>query len=262
MEIYFVIAQAIGKPKKFKLCEGEFIIIGRDRDQSQVALADDMCSNQHCRVTLTNDCVYVEDLDSKNGIYLNGVRVLKQRIFKDDKVKMGDSVMYINVDKLSEKDLTYLTYNGQTSRQNKGYTLELVNKEKSMSGVSHKILNLSRKEVAKKNYKRNRQKAYARQRGKIKQPPSKEKTQVLEMAALGIDMLLSILVFYLGISFFKVYRSDLYEELSKQYTELDILVSEQMFFYTFGSFIVASLVYVKNRSNESGSIGEKLLKID
>lgn len=262
MEVYFIIAQAIGKPKKFKLSEGEYIIIGRDRDLCQVPIADDMCSVKHCRVSLTNNCVYIEDMDSKNGIYLNGVRVLKQRIFKDDKIKMGDSVMYINPEKLSEQDLAYLSYQGQTSRKNKGYTLELAYSKQNDSQVSQKVLNLSRKQASQKQYKQDKQKVYSKQRGKVKVPISKEKLQVLEMIAMGIDIFISIFVFYIGVSLFKVYKSGLYDELSKKFTEIDILFSDEMFFYTFGSFVAAAIAYSINRSNKAGSIGEKVLKID
>lgn len=263
MEVYFVIAQAIGKPKKFKLNDGEFVVIGRDRDSCQVPLADDMCSGQHCKVTLSNNCIYIEDMNSKNGIYLNGVRVIKQRMFKDDKIKMGDSVMYINAEKLSKEAETYLTYTGEYDRKNKGFTLELVAKSGNFTGVSKSMVNLSRKKASQNMIKRERQKAYARQRrSDIKPKSSKEKVQVLEAVALGIDIFLSLVVFYIGIYLGKILQGDIYTELSKQYSEIDILFSNEMFSFTLGSFIAAAIVYSLNRGNDSGSLGEKLLKLD
>lgn len=264
MEVYFVIAQAIGKAKKFKLNEGEFVIVGRDRESCQVPLADDMCSGKHMKVSLTNNCIYVEDMNSKNGIYLNGVRVIKQRMFKDDKIKLGDSMMYINAEKLTKEAETYLTYNGNFDRKNKGFTLELVTSNHAdRTGISKSMVNLSRKKASQNMIKRERQRAYAKQRGAgSAKKVSKEKKQVLETIALGIDIFLSLFVFYIGILVGKVMHSDVYEELATKYSEIDILFSDEMFIYTLGSFVIASIVYSANRNNATGSIGEKLLKID
>lgn len=262
MEVYFIIVQPIGKPKKFKLQDGEYVIIGRDRNICQVPLADDMCSTKHAKVSYHNHCVYIEDMGSKNGIYLNGVKVVKQRVYKDDKIKMGDSVMYINPDKLSEEELSYLTYQGQTSRQNKGYTLELVIKSKrdSRTDISTAQLELSRKKAAEAKYKSPRKGTYVKRKegeGKI----SKQKQQVLDSIAFGIDIIVSSVLFFVILYGFRVYKSDVYTKLSKEYSGLDIYLAEDMAFYTFLSFIAAAFFFVKNRATASGSLGEKVLGI-
>lgn len=271
MEVYFVVVQPIGKPKKFKLQDGEYVIIGRDRNVCQVPLADDMCSIKHAKVSYSNHCVYVEDLGSKNGIYLNGVKIVKQRVYKDDKIKLGDSVMYINTDKLSEEELTYLTYSGQSSRRNQGFTLELVNKSKSggSKGVSENSLTggkganivMSRRKAAELRYKKERKKSYVKSLDN-EDRISKEKMKVLETIAWGIDAMVTGVAFFVFIYIFRMVKADVYYKLSQEYTGLDLYLADDMAFYTFLSLVGAAFVYTRNRSMVSGSIGEKILKIN
>ena len=57
---------------------GGVIMIGRGAD-CQLILDDDYVSTRHARVVSTPNGIYVEDLGSTNGTYVNGQRSLRRR---------------------------------------------------------------------------------------------------------------------------------------------------------------------------------------
>ncbi len=65
---------------------GGMIMIGRGAD-CQLILDDDYVSTRHARVVATPNGVYVEDLGSTNGTYVNG-----QRITAPTTITLADSV--------------------------------------------------------------------------------------------------------------------------------------------------------------------------
>jgi pSer/pThr/pTyr-binding forkhead associated (FHA) protein len=57
---------------------------------------DDFASGQHARFRLAHQLWYLEDLDSRNGTWLNGRRIGgPQPVRKGDKIKIGHAVMTI-----------------------------------------------------------------------------------------------------------------------------------------------------------------------
>jgi ABC-type multidrug transport system ATPase subunit/pSer/pThr/pTyr-binding forkhead associated (FHA) protein len=80
---YKVAASRILREKKFTQGEGQFervrfkgdrMVLGRD-PQSDYPLNFPMISWRHAAVERTSDGIYVEDLGSRNGTYVNGVRI-------------------------------------------------------------------------------------------------------------------------------------------------------------------------------------------
>ena len=76
----------------------ERMIIGRG-SQVDVVLRDDIASRQHAeviRLDAENACFeyYVNDLESTNGTFLNGSRVISQQLLQDgDKLKVGNYIL-------------------------------------------------------------------------------------------------------------------------------------------------------------------------
>ncbi len=124
MEVHFVILLKNGKAKKFRLLNGEFITIGRG-NKCQIQLDDDLCSSRHCRVKCFDSYIQVEDLDSKNGVFVNQVKILNQKIYIDDKVTIGGTSLFINIKRMSKEDVQTLTYKGSAGRGVGNLTLEL-----------------------------------------------------------------------------------------------------------------------------------------
>lgn len=64
-------------------------VIGRDSEVSQVAIADSQASRAHASVDIEDDKVYVEDMGSRNGTWLNGQPATRVRVYHGDIVRIG-----------------------------------------------------------------------------------------------------------------------------------------------------------------------------
>lgn len=74
----------------------EEIVIGKKMGSVDVVIAyNKMISRQHCKIARKNNEVYIIDLGSANGTYVNQVRMQEQRPFK---IKKGDILRLANSD--------------------------------------------------------------------------------------------------------------------------------------------------------------------
>lgn len=75
------------------------VVVGRVADQAQVVVADPQVSRAHCRLRPTPDGGWeVEDLHSRNGTWLNGQRVERAEVMPGDRLRIGSSVLHLEVD--------------------------------------------------------------------------------------------------------------------------------------------------------------------
>jgi EmrB/QacA subfamily drug resistance transporter len=73
------------------------VTVGRDR-ACDLLVADDEMSRRHLRITRKNGHAEVEDLNSLNGTYVNGERVLGTRsIETGDRIALGNTVLELSV---------------------------------------------------------------------------------------------------------------------------------------------------------------------
>jgi pSer/pThr/pTyr-binding forkhead associated (FHA) protein len=77
-----------------ELGEGE-IIIGRS-PACRLRLPSKNVSRRHARIFFHNDEYYIEDLGSVNGTYVNGVRVVKCALRKNDLIYLGETRILFN----------------------------------------------------------------------------------------------------------------------------------------------------------------------
>ncbi len=73
------------------------LIIGRS-ETSDIQIDGLQISNRHARLLQTNSGIAVEDLNSTNGIYVNGDRVSRQVITPNDAVQIGSFLIKIDQD--------------------------------------------------------------------------------------------------------------------------------------------------------------------
>lgn len=71
------------------------LVIGRS-DECDIKLDGLQISNRHARLLVTNAGIFVEDLNSTNGIYLNGQRIGRQNIGVDDSVQIGSFIIKVD----------------------------------------------------------------------------------------------------------------------------------------------------------------------
>lgn len=62
--------------------------LGR-RSSLEICLRDPGVSRDHALITFENFTYYIEDLASLNGTYLNGRRIMKQKLTTGDKITVG-----------------------------------------------------------------------------------------------------------------------------------------------------------------------------
>lgn len=67
-------------------------VIGKKRDEVDYVLEDRSVSRIHARILEEDGCIYLEDLNSTNGTFKNGLRMKpyeKRRLEKDDELRFG-----------------------------------------------------------------------------------------------------------------------------------------------------------------------------
>ena len=74
--------------------EGDSITIGRGQD-CEVRIDDPVASRYHCRLERLGDEVFLVDLDSRNGTWIDGDKVERRLIFASDVIRIGSTTFRI-----------------------------------------------------------------------------------------------------------------------------------------------------------------------
>ena len=70
------------------------ITVGRDQD-NHIVISDPLLSRKHCLFEFSGDSLQVIDLKSANGTYVNGIRIERQELFPEDRVKIGNTLIFV-----------------------------------------------------------------------------------------------------------------------------------------------------------------------
>ena len=70
------------------------VSIGRD-EHNLVAIPDPGLSRRHCAIEMTDQQFVLRDLDSKNGVFVNGCPISERRLVDGDQIRIGDSAMVV-----------------------------------------------------------------------------------------------------------------------------------------------------------------------
>ncbi|MDP9033842.1 MAG: DUF4388 domain-containing protein [Myxococcota bacterium] len=77
---------------EFPIAPDKHVIIGRSSDLDMV-LVEDMVSRKHARLALQGDQIWIEDLGSTNGTFVNGEKIKRMRLKEGDRVLIGTSIL-------------------------------------------------------------------------------------------------------------------------------------------------------------------------
>jgi ABC-type multidrug transport system ATPase subunit/pSer/pThr/pTyr-binding forkhead associated (FHA) protein len=92
---------------EFTLSQSQ-IVIGREQD-ADITIAAPAVSRQHARLLRRGQAVYIEDLDSSNGTFVNGQRVDGTRLLADgDRIGIGQSITLRFLAPATDQDGTLL----------------------------------------------------------------------------------------------------------------------------------------------------------
>lgn len=84
---YLVVLAGSNVGEMFKI-SGENMVLGRG-GTADIRLVDEGISRFHCRIRREDEHLVVEDLESRNGTFLNGARVQLGRLEDGDKIQLG-----------------------------------------------------------------------------------------------------------------------------------------------------------------------------
>ena len=58
-----------------------------------MVLVEDMVSRKHARIAMQGDQIWIEDLGSTNGTFVNGEKIKRARLKEGDRVLIGTSIL-------------------------------------------------------------------------------------------------------------------------------------------------------------------------
>lgn len=79
---------------EFPVVPEKQIVVGRSSDLDMV-LVEDMVSRKHARIALQQDQIWIEDLGSTNGTFVNGEKIKRARLKEGDRVLIGTSILKV-----------------------------------------------------------------------------------------------------------------------------------------------------------------------
>jgi pSer/pThr/pTyr-binding forkhead associated (FHA) protein len=77
---------------EFPVVADRQVIVGRSSDLDMV-LVEDMVSRKHARITVQGDQIWIEDLGSTNGTFVNGEKIKRASLKEGDRVLIGTSIL-------------------------------------------------------------------------------------------------------------------------------------------------------------------------
>lgn len=89
------------------------VTFGRS-SKCDMKVTDELMSSYHCRIIFVPPRLEITDLDSKNGTYLNGIRVDQSQVFLGDEIRVGKTKITILTDRMENQAILSLTFPGAT----------------------------------------------------------------------------------------------------------------------------------------------------
>ena len=79
---------------EFPLPPHKEVVVGRSSELDMV-LVEDMVSRRHAKLTVTNDQIFIQDLGSTNGTFVNGEKVKRSALQEGDRILIGTSIIKV-----------------------------------------------------------------------------------------------------------------------------------------------------------------------
>lgn len=227
------------------------LVIGRSR-RADFTVIDKKVSATHCLLHLKEDKLEVRDLDSKNGIYINGMRVEHSDLFIGDELKLGSTKVSLVEEKLDHTALHFLSVPGASKKS--------ITKNIKLDFTSLKLANPF-------FYKDPREERIhapkpvsalkiVQGRVRLSKQEIKKRNQVRSSMASTIDIFLCLLAFTFPLMFMNMILMNNGHAL-KNYRLLTLSITELIF---VGGFIFINFNLLKFSLGEKFSGIEKIYK--
>jgi two-component system cell cycle response regulator len=125
---YFIVLAGSSLGRMFRI-EGDEVILGRATNAT-VRLEDDGISRNHAKVVMRGDELWIEDMGSQNGTFINGEKVSTQQLKDGDKIQVGATTILKFTyhddldDRFQQKMYDAALHDGLTKAFNKRHFLE------------------------------------------------------------------------------------------------------------------------------------------
>jgi pSer/pThr/pTyr-binding forkhead associated (FHA) protein len=86
-----------GEPPRHFLLVSEVVVIGRGKD-CDVVLDDGNASRRHCQIRKWAGFYKIEDLQSKNGTFVNGEKITTANLSDGDLIAIGDQALVFKME--------------------------------------------------------------------------------------------------------------------------------------------------------------------
>lgn len=253
MLVYFNLKCQDGSKKKFKLKNGEFVTVGRG-SKSVIQIDDGLASGLHCKIYIKKNEIFFEDTKSKNGSSVNGVKVTKQQLFLDDVVKVGNTIISIDIAKLDVETRRLLVYKGDKNRVEGSITLHLESvteaKKKLSAGRRGQLSSDKQKDFVKKSklYKDSLENST---KGDL------QKRLMIERLVPIINFAFVVFVFFIPLAASYFLESHIWNKPSFSLTALWGDLSQ----YSIAGISASLLLSAFNKRSSKGSIAERILRL-
>ena len=77
---------------EFPLPVNREIVVGRSSELDMV-LVEDMVSRRHAKLIITDDQIFIQDLGSTNGTFVNGEKIKRAKLNEGDRILIGTSII-------------------------------------------------------------------------------------------------------------------------------------------------------------------------
>jgi len=81
--------------KKYDLAARKITLVGRD-SSAHIRIENDECSRQHARITRDGERFVIEDLGSRNGLFINRKRCAKAHLAPGDEIRVGNTMLRVS----------------------------------------------------------------------------------------------------------------------------------------------------------------------
>ena len=125
---YFIVLAGSNLGRMFRIDKGE-VVLGRSTTAT-IRLEDDGISRNHAKVVVMGEDLWIEDLGSQNGTYVNGQRAAEWALKDGDKIQVGATTILKFTyhddldDRFQQKMYDAALHDGLTKAFNKRHFLE------------------------------------------------------------------------------------------------------------------------------------------
>lgn len=232
-----------GTFREINLIPQQTVVIGRS-SRCDVPVQDLSTSGVHIKITLNDDSLELHDQASKNGTFLNGMKVESSQVFIGDKITIGNTIITIAEEKCDENARNFLSVPGKM-RDRAGNALKL-----DFTGARIQNQSLSSGLAAQNQNVNETIRRLAQSSNKISKEELKKIHQKTTSIALIMDIMFILMILpftHFGIIMF---APDALTDENRQYVT-----------YAF-QFALITWYYIYNYKVSDFTIGEKLAGLE